>query len=789
MERFVACFNKHTITLGRTKREMQNTDTDTLDALAPSQKLAAQLRRDLHDLGAVPESRAVTSLGSAAAADGISEIDANVLAKVVVSTLIKCGDIGFGQSYGDKVLLKRRAVSVLYSGDKCVLLGGDPSQGEPHGLLRVTDEIPHDVVGFFDVTGQLSDADLSALWQVLEAGIWAMNVACSDVVTRLLCLAGGVPGNPVPQGASSWLSEHFPPPRKEGKAADPSQMTVIERPASARQIVTAGPGSGKTHTATERVIHLVREGIPPARIRLITFTRVAADEIGRRISEALSEHTYAAGVMCGTIDSMAWHLVTSLGEAPPGGHERIIRAAHKSMADVDQAMIDQLSRISHLVIDEAQDIVGDRRIFCRALIDALPASVGVTVLGDGAQAIYGSWAGDKGHGGSLHAELRGASGWENRELTANHRTRSTALQQFFREARALLEDGTDPRSAYFLLREMIEDVASDAHISLYGPVFPWKDDSLILFRGRAATIAASARLTRAARVHRMKLSGQTSVCDPLLGAICAGLAPNASVRLDHIRRRLADLHPQPLIATEEDILAKLQALGNVPEARLHDIGEMIDRQPVEYTRDYVGTAGPLLGSIHGAKGREASNVLLMLPPVPAGDDVDWQEEARVLFVGATRASLNLYLGRAQSGTVRDGRNGSRWLRGSDGGLLVSGVKGLRPLPGIAPALSVWEAAFQQPSCSFRRIAAEAGSPWHLVLASGEALAGVDSALAEDLDYLESTRGSLASGTMRVVGATTVVDCRSDGKINSVTLLPVLMGVVRGQGNKANDYDQ
>jgi hypothetical protein len=102
---------------------------------------------------------------------------------------------------------------------------------------------------------------------------------------------------------------------------------------------------------------------------------------------------------------------------------------------------------------------------------------------------------------------------------------------------------------------------------------------------------------------------------------------------------------------------------------------------------------------------------------------------------------------------------------------------------------VWEAAFQQPSCSFRRIAAEEGSPWHLVSASGEALAGVESALAEDLDYLESTRGSLASDTMRVVGATTVVDRRSDGKITAVTLLPVLMGVARGQGSKANDDDR
>ena len=789
LKRFAGIFNRHVIRLGRVQRGMHNIEFDTVDTLATCQKLAAHLRRDIHDLGAMPISRAVAGLQAPAIAHGVREVAAKQWAQAIVSVLVACGDLGAGKSYGEPILVKRRSVSVLFQGDRCILLGGDAAQGEPHGLLRTTDMVPADAVSFHDWVGELSGDDIAGLWQVLDAGVWLLGGTSSSGVTSVLGLAGVVPDLAIPQETSGWLREYFPLPRTGENAADPSQAAVIDSSANLRQIVTAGPGSGKTHTATERVIHLVQQGLPPAGIRLITFTRVAAEEVGGRISQALADYTYSGGVTCGTIDSLAWNLVTTLGDAPSGGHERIVRVARKAISDGDQAMLDLLNGITHLVIDEAQDIVGERRMFCRALIDALPMNVGVTILGDGAQAIYGSWAGDKRSERTLHAEFRGRTGWKDRTLTANHRTKSDSLRHFFAQARTLLEADGDPRSAYLELREMLKDVATDPNVSLTGPVFPWRDDSLILFRGRAATEAASARLTRAARTHRLKLSGQTTVCDPLVGVMCAGLAPGAAVRLEHVRRRLADLHPAPFGLTEEDVLSDLKSLGNGPTARLQDIAEAVEREPVAHTRDYVGTAGPLLGSIHGAKGREASNVLLMLPPVPTGDDVDWQEETRVLFVGATRASTHLYLGRARSGLVRLGKNGGRWMRGSGGGLLLSGSEGLRPLGGVAPALEVWEAAFRQPSCSFRRSDTGEEALWHLFTDSGEVLAQVDSPLSADLDYLASGRGGLAAGTIRVVGATTVVDRRNDGRIQAVTLLPVLQGVVRGAGNKDNQDDQ
>ena len=47
-------------------------------------------------------------------------------------------------------------------------------------------------------------------------------------------------------------------------------------------LVIAGAGTGKTHTLAHRVAHIVLQGVDPARILLLTFTRRAAEEMTRR---------------------------------------------------------------------------------------------------------------------------------------------------------------------------------------------------------------------------------------------------------------------------------------------------------------------------------------------------------------------------------------------------------------------------------------------------------------------------------------------------------------------------
>lgn len=53
-------------------------------------------------------------------------------------------------------------------------------------------------------------------------------------------------------------------------------------------LISAGAGSGKTRTLTQRLIKLIQEGAPPQKIAAITFTNKAAQEIKERVKTAVS---------------------------------------------------------------------------------------------------------------------------------------------------------------------------------------------------------------------------------------------------------------------------------------------------------------------------------------------------------------------------------------------------------------------------------------------------------------------------------------------------------------------
>ena len=69
------------------------------------------------------------------------------------------------------------------------------------------------------------------------------------------------------------------------------------------------------------------------------------------------------------------------------------------------------------------------------------------------------------------------------------------------------------------------------------------------------------------------------------------------------------------------------------------------KQPsAELCQAELGRSGPIVGTIHASKGREADTVHLMLP-FAHNQSIDQDEEARVVFVGATRGRSRLLIGR------------------------------------------------------------------------------------------------------------------------------------------------
>ena len=55
-----------------------------------------------------------------------------------------------------------------------------------------------------------------------------------------------------------------------------------------RLVITAGPGSGKTHVLVERINNLIEKGCQPSRILMLTFTVKATNEMSSRVEKRLS---------------------------------------------------------------------------------------------------------------------------------------------------------------------------------------------------------------------------------------------------------------------------------------------------------------------------------------------------------------------------------------------------------------------------------------------------------------------------------------------------------------------
>lgn len=446
--------------------------------------------------------------------------------------------------------------------------------------------------------------------------------------------------------------------------SDPAQQQVIRLPASVRVLVDAGPGTGKTHTACQRIAHLIESGIEPGRIWVISFTRTAIAEFRDRIARALADENAAASVQIRTLDAHAWTIQSGFSPNAKltGSYDDNIREAAARIRD-DEDAADFLARLEHLVIDEAQDILGNRADWCLALIDRLEPECGITVFADEAQSIYDFTvdAGAVDRRESLPAAIR-ARGFEAAALSSVHRTTCPRLKTIFTTVRQkVLAGGGHVERRCRMIRE---EIARLAHTNV-GPLnklnlAAMPENSLILLRQRADVLERS---SWGAQVpHRLRMSGLPSRLQPWIGALL----------WDHVGRHLGRTAFDHLWTTRVTDLAAVgaptadRAWQLLFEAAGDETGEILIRRlrevlgraspPALFCSPEFGDQGPILGTVHASKGREADLVRLYLPPVEPGTDLD--EETRVTFVGATRARTELLIGDAsasRAGSIKSGR--------------------------------------------------------------------------------------------------------------------------------------
>jgi hypothetical protein len=435
---------------------------------------------------------------------------------------------------------------------------------------------------------------------------------------------------------------------------DPDQLAVVTAPRDARLIVTAGPGTGKTAVACGRVANLVtKQGVEPSCVMLLSFTRTAVAEIRSRIAAYVGSETRAAGIKIATLDSTTWAMLSGLdteANSLLGGYDANIDRLCTLVREGDDSLLDYLERLDQVVVDEAQDILGNRAELVSELIRRLDPNCGVTVLADACQSIYGftneNGEGDDATPRSLLDTLPAAGtsgGFRQMRLTRLHRTSDKSLIELLAATRPIVEAATtDDREHFRLLRDVILRTAPRIRVNRMQLVDETrgKNDLMVLYRTRAEALLTASMLVEGDVPHRLRLSGLPTWLQPWIGVVFSDYDGDSIDEASFLRlweeKACASLPGSPpATAAWESCLNVASRNGQV---RLEQLRAVLSRSrpPLDFCAVDSGFTGPVVGTVHASKGREADDVLLYLPEERDGD-LAWAEETRVLYVGATRA--------------------------------------------------------------------------------------------------------------------------------------------------------
>jgi hypothetical protein len=468
---------------------------------------------------------------------------------------------------------------------------------------------------------------------------------------------------------------------------DDKQLKVINADKSTRQIVEAGPGTGKTAVACARVAALIDDfDVHPSKIWLLSFTRTAVREIRNRIEEYVKDPKDALSVKVTTLDSQVWYLRQGFDEQDVNkllnSYDANISKIIELIDNQDDNLLDYIEEIDHIIIDEAQDLVGVRSQLILTLGANIKPKCGVTVFADSAQAIYGfttenGYQNGNGHKSLVEQLATGDYGdFKEIALKEVHRTDNVELLKIFTDVRELV------LSNEYTAEEKVEQIKNDI-TSITGNDLPHvryqklhgRNDLLLLYRTRAEVLQASSYLWGSGVAHKLRMSGLPNRVHPWIARLfCDYLEStiNKENFFDRWKARINNEYGDSLSVNRswKDLLQYANKGNDSVDIRTMRRVLSRSRPPIEFIVDEFILPGPMLGTIHASKGREADAVHLMLPKEITfrDDSTDSQidEEGRVIFVGATRARKELRVGdSSKANTSRLKKSGRIFKIGSN----------------------------------------------------------------------------------------------------------------------------
>lgn len=445
------------------------------------------------------------------------------------------------------------------------------------------------------------------------------------------------------------------------------QKAVARAPADERQLVIAGPGTGKTFTVIQRLEYLLSaEGLGVGQILVLSFSRSAVREIDTRLRRQVIDHDAHGDLsylQVRTFDSFAYRLLSEVGKSPNitmKTYDEIISQAAKEIARQGSDAREIVAGLEHLIVDELQDLVGPRAALVKSMLLAMGG--GFTLLGDPAQAIYDYQTRISGGTSSIAflAWLRKHTvEWELQERTLSRNLRGShrcfAVSERHRPA---LLDSTDRYRTYRQLKRDLEALPSAGCASGIDPMIndlpPGKTEA-ILCRSNNDALQIHMHLLCQGIAHTLAVNADETGLPAWVGRILSDwTAPD--ITKTQFDSRWASSVGSYLTLRPDDAWSALQRVMN--EGRrsrrfaMSDLRQALARRPDLPNGSSIQAAPVTVSTIHRAKGREYDQVLILDSP----DRFQYErslyheskaaseagEEARVLYVAATRARDNLY---------------------------------------------------------------------------------------------------------------------------------------------------
>lgn len=424
------------------------------------------------------------------------------------------------------------------------------------------------------------------------------------------------------------------------------QLEVVEASADARLLVIAGAGQGKTEVVASRIRSLVQdEGLTASdEILVLSFSRAAVSAVRTRL-----DVRDVAAPNVRTFDSFATVLLLGAGIQPEGSFDARIRRATQLLREAEQSL-DEIEPLRHVILDEVQDLVGDRADFVLMLLRWLDEDAGITALGDPLQGVYDFQLEDsisKTSAANVFEALTDSFGCDTVGLGRNYRARGkipkqvVVLGEKLREIK--LREPDDGDAAEELLEELVLDVPDRGEIDeWYDLVTPRAGkQTAVLCTTNAEVLRVSRYLNEKSVAHAVRRQAQD------FGAarwIAGALGPLPGPKE---RRSVVEAALERLLA-EEDVDQKWNALKSA-EGRsrdydsldLHRMSSLVKARALPLPLTEPDLSSVIVSTIHRAKGLEFDTVFIVEPSWLPPDEDSWTRVRRE-YVALSRARDQIF---------------------------------------------------------------------------------------------------------------------------------------------------